>query len=392
MALIKFIEENAPQMRAVFEDLHAHPEIGFEEKHASGVVEKLLNEWGFDEVHTGIAETGVVGILRGKGQGNRRIGLRADMDALPIQEISGLPYTSKNPDRMHACGHDGHTTMLLGAAQYLAETRDFDGTAVFIFQPAEEGLGGARRMIAEGLFERFPVDEVYGMHNAPFSELGTARIRKGAMMAGASFFDIHVKGKGSHAAQPNQSKDALVIGAELVGLLQTIVSRNIDPVKPCVLSCTQFHTGSAYNIVPETATITGTVRYFDQEVMDLVAKRMRELCAGLALAHGIEIEVDIRNVFDVLVNEPELSDAYLAAAADVLGAENVSDDGPQVMGSEDFADMSAAVPGAYINVMHGGQAALHNPAFVLDPAILPIGSSIYARLVEHRMPLSKEAA
>ncbi|SMO46391.1 M20 aminoacylase family protein [Paracoccus laeviglucosivorans] len=391
MPVIQYIQDNAPKMREIFEDLHANPEIGFQENRTSGIVERCLRDWGFDEVHPGIAATGVVGILRGKGQGNRRIGLRADMDALPIQEITGLPYASTNADTMHACGHDGHTTMLLGAAQYLAATRDFDGTAVFIFQPAEEGLGGARRMIAEGLFEKFPVDEVYGMHNQPLSETGLARIRKGPMMAGASFFDITIRGRGSHAAAPHQSRDALVIGAELVGLLQTVVSRNVDPVKPCVLSCTQFHTGSAYNIVPETATITGTVRYFDQAVMDLVATRMREVCDGLALAHGIAIDLDLRNVFDVLVNEPELSDAYVAAAADVLGADNVSDQGPLVMGSEDFADMSAKIPGAYINVMHGGQAALHNPAFVLDPATLPIGSSIYARIIERRMPM-KDAA
>ena len=392
MPLIQFIEDRAPELRAVFQDLHANPQLGFEETHAAAVVEKLLKDWGFDEVHTGIAATGVVGILHGKGQGNRRIGLRADMDALPIQEVTDLPYASKNADRMHACGHDGHTTMLLGAAQYLAATRDFDGTAVFIFQPAEEGLGGARRMIAEGLFERFPVDEVYGMHNTPLSQLGRARIRKGPMMAGAAFFDITIRGRGSHAAQPHRSRDALVIGADLVGQLQTIVSRNVDPVKPCVLSCTRFNTGSAYNIVPETAAIAGTVRYFDPEVMALVDTRMRELCAGLAVAHGIEIDVDIRNVFDVLVNDPDLADAYVAAAADILGSENVNDEGPLVMGSEDFADMSAMVPGAYINVMHGGRAALHNPAFVLEPGVLPIGASIYARIIERRMPLLKEAA
>ncbi|WP_136685148.1 M20 aminoacylase family protein [Falsirhodobacter xinxiangensis] len=392
MGLIDFIAEKAPQMRAVFEDLHANPEIGFEETRTSAIVEGHLRDWGFDEVHAGIGGTGVVGILRGKGQGNRRIGLRADMDALPIQEVTGLGYASRTANTMHACGHDGHTTMLLSAAQYLAATRDFDGTAVFIFQPAEEGLGGARRMIAEGLFERFPVDEVYGMHNQPLSQIGQARIRKGPMMAGASFFDITINGKGSHAAQPDRSKDALVIGADLVGQLQTIVSRNVDPVKACVLSCTQFHTGSAYNIIPETAVITGTVRYFDQAVMDLVAERMRALCAGLAAGHGIAIDVDIRNVFDVLVNDADLSDAYIAAAADVLGAENVDGEGPQFMGSEDFADMAAAIPGAYINVMHGGQAALHNPAFTLDPEVLPIGASIYARLVERRMPLERTAA
>ena len=388
MALIPFIEQNAPQMRAIFEDLHANPEIGFEESRTAGIVAGLLRDWGVDEVHTDIAVTGVVGVLHGRGKGNRRIGLRADMDALPIQEVTGLAHASTVPGKMHACGHDGHTTMLLGAARYLAATRDFDGTVVFIFQPAEEGLGGARRMIAEGLFERFPCDEIYGMHNIPFSQLGKAQMRRGPMMAGAAFFDITVKGKGSHAAAPNQSRDALVIGAELIGQLQTIVSRNVDPVKPCVLSCTQFHTGSAYNIVPEVATITGTVRYFDPEVMALVETRMRELCAGIALGHGITIDVDVRNVFDVLVNADEQTEALLAAAADVLGAENVSDQSPLFMGSEDFADMTQLVPGAYINVMHGGQAALHNPAFVLDPEVLPIGSSIYARVIETRLPLA----
>lgn len=214
MPIIPFIEEKAGEMRAVFEDLHRHPEIGFEEQHASGVVAELLEKWGFDEVHTGIAKTGVVGILRGRNAGNRRVGLRADMDALPIDEISGVPYASQNPGRMHACGHDGHTTMLLGAAQYLAATRNFEGTAVCVFQPAEEGLGGARGMIAEGLFERFPCDEIYGMHNQPLGTLGKAVIRKGAAMAGASFFDIKLTGKGSHAAQPHNARDVLVIGAD----------------------------------------------------------------------------------------------------------------------------------------------------------------------------------
>lgn len=390
MPIIPFIEEKAGEMRAVFEDLHRHPEIGFEEKHASGVVAALLERWGFDEVHIGIAGTGVVGILKGRNGGNRRIGLRADMDALPIDEISGVPYSSQNPGRMHACGHDGHTTMLLGAAQYLAATRNFEGSAVFVFQPAEEGLGGARRMISEGLFERFPCDEIYGMHNQPLGTLGKAAIRKGAAMAGASFFDIKLTGKGSHAAQPHNARDVLVIGADLVGQLQTIVSRNIPATEACVVSCTQFHTGSAYNIVPEVATITGTIRYFEKRVCDLAETRLREICSGIAAGYGITVDVDIRNVFDVLRNDHELTDAYIAAARDVLGEENVTEDCPAFMGSEDFADMLARVPGSYINVLHGGNAALHNPAFTLDPATLPIGSSIYARIVETRLPVNKE--
>ena len=392
MAVIDFISQKAPEMRAVFEDLHRHPEIGFQESRTAAIVEKLLTDWGFDEVHPGVGTTGVVGILRGKGEGNRRIGLRADMDALPILEDSGLAYASQTPGTMHACGHDGHTTMLLSAAQYLAASRNFDGTAVFIFQPAEEGLGGARRMIAEQLFERFPCDEVYGMHNAPMSPLGRARLRRGPMMAGAAFFDITINGKGAHGAAPNLSRDALVIGAELVGQLQTVVSRNVDPVHPCVLSCTQFHTGSAYNVIPGEAKIAGTVRYFNDEVMALVDTRMRELCAGLAAGHGVSIEIDIRNVFNVLDNAAEPAQAMLDAAAEVLGAENVSDDGPLLMGSEDFADMMRIVPGAYINVMHPGPQPVHNPGFVLDPEVLPIGASIYARVIENRMPLARGEA
>lgn len=392
MPLVPFIEENAAEMRAIFEDLHAHPEIGFEEVRTAGIVAAKLREWGFDEVHEKIGTTGVVGVLKGKGGGNRRIGLRADMDALPMPEETGLPYASKNPKAMHACGHDGHTTMLLGAAQYLAASREFDGQVVFIFQPAEEGLGGARRMLQEGLFERFPCDEIYGMHNAPLQETGKALMRPGKMMAGASFFDIRLTGKGTHAAQPHHGIDILVIGAELIGQLQTIVSRNVDPLKPCVVSCTQFHTGTAYNIVPETAHITGTVRYFHHDVIALVEERMKTLCDGIAKGYGIKAEVELRNAFDVLDNDPALTEDYLAAAADVLGAENVSAEMPQIMGSEDFADMMAVVPGAYINVAHSGPAMVHNSKFVLDPATLPIGSSIYARIVERRMPLNKEAA
>lgn len=392
MTVLPYIEERAPYLRSIFEDLHCHPELGFEETRTSGIVAERLEEWGFDEIHTAVGTTGVVGILRGKGHGNRRIGLRADMDALPIEEKSGVPYTSRNAGRMHACGHDGHTTMLLGAAQYLAATRDFDGTAVFIFQPAEEGLGGARRMLAEGLFERFPCDEVYGMHNQPLGTLGKAIIRKGAAMAGASFFDIHLTGQGSHAAQPHNSRDVLVIGTDLVQQLQTIVSRNVPATSSCVLSCTQFHTGSAYNIVPETATITGTVRFFDPTIRDLVQNRMRTICQGLELGHGITIEISFRDIFDVLVNHDELTDAYVEAAADVLGKENVSSEGEPVMGSEDFADMLRQVPGAYINLCHSGKAALHNPAFTLEPELLPLGSSVYARIVERRLPLTRGAA
>lgn len=285
MPVLPEIDATAAELTRIFRDLHANPEIGFEEVRTSGIVAEKLREYGFDEVHEKIAGTGVVGILRGKGAGNRRVGLRADMDALPITETSGLDYASQTPDRMHACGHDGHTTMLLGAARYLADSRNFDGTAVFIFQPAEEGLGGARGMIADGLFQRFPVDEVYGMHNQPNGQPNRAMICKGAAMAGASFFDITVKGKGSHAAMPQQSRDALVAASALVGQFQTILGRNMPPLEQAVLSVTQIHAGSAYNVVPETARIAGTIRFFKPEIRDLMQSRMREICQGFELAY-----------------------------------------------------------------------------------------------------------
>lgn len=391
MPVLPEIDATAAELTRIFRDLHANPEIGFEEVRTSGIVAEKLREYGFDEVHEKIAGTGVVGILRGKGAGNRRVGLRADMDALPITETSGLDYASQTPDRMHACGHDGHTTMLLGAARYLADSRNFDGTAVFIFQPAEEGLGGARGMIADGLFQRFPVDEVYGMHNQPNGQPNRAMICKGAAMAGASFFDITVKGKGSHAAMPQQSRDALVAASALVGQFQTILGRNMPPLEQAVLSVTQIHAGSAYNVVPETARIAGTIRFFKPEIRDLMQSRMREICQGFELAYGLQIGVEFREIFDVLVNDDTLSDEWLAAASDIVGDANVDDTIAPFTGSEDFADMLQVVPGAYGNLGHAGTVPLHNPGFVLDPEILPVGASIYARLIERRLPLGTAA-
>ncbi|WP_425101825.1 M20 aminoacylase family protein [Tropicibacter sp. S64] len=386
MAVLPIIEESTPELEAIFRDLHAHPEIGFTEVRTAGIVAETLRRYGVDEVHTGIGKTGVVGLIRGTGGGNRRIGLRADMDALPIHEETGLAYASQTPGVMHACGHDSHTTMLLGAAKHLAQTRDFDGTVVLIFQPAEEGLGGARGMLADGLLRDFPCDELYGMHNAPNGELGKVGICKGTAMAGASFFDIRFRGKGSHAAMPHQSRDPLMIGAALVGQIQTIVSRNVAPLETCVVSVTQFHAGSAYNIVPDTAELCGTIRYFEDSVCSLAETRMRALCDGFATAHEVEVELDLRNVFSPLVNDEALSDAYMAAAADIVGAENISDTIRPATGSEDFADMLREVPGAYCRVSHTGPKGLHNPGFVLDPAVLPIGASILARIAERRMP------
>lgn len=387
MNILPTIAESQAELEAIFRDLHAHPEIGFTETRTSAIVADTLRAYGVDEVHSGLGRTGVVGLIHGKRQGNRRVGLRADMDALPIHETTGLDYASTHAGVMHACGHDSHTTMLLGAAKHLAATRDFDGTAVLIFQPAEEGLGGARQMLEDGLFEQFPCDEVFGMHNTPNGQPGKVGICKGQAMAGAAFFDITVKGRGSHAARPSDSKDALIVAASLASELQTILSRNIPAQEVVVLSVTQLHAGAAYNVVPETATLAGTVRYFSDEMYALAAQRIQDICDGMAVMHAVEVSVELRNVFDVLINDDALSDAYMEAAADVVGAENCDANARPVTGSEDFADMLRVVPGAYCTVGHAGTMPLHNPGFTLDPSILPVGASIMARVVERRLPL-----
>ena len=387
MPVIPEIDREADALTAIRHDLHAHPELGFEETRTAGIVAERLRAWGVDEVHEGVGTTGVVGIVRGRGAGNRSVGLRADMDALPIQEVTDLPHASTIPGKMHACGHDGHTTMLLGAAQYLAQTRNFAGTAVLIFQPAEEGLGGARRMLAEGLFARFPCDEVYGLHNNPSAPHGRVGVKPGPAMAGASFFDITIEGQGSHAAMPHQGRDPIIVAAALVQEMQAIVSRNLPATSAAVLSITQLHAGAAYNVVPDRATLAGTIRWFEHEIRDLVHDRIQALCAGLGQAHGVTITADLRNVFDVLVNDADLSREYLAAAADVVGADNAVQSTERRMGSEDFADMLHAVPGAYCTLGHHGTVPLHNPGFVLDEACLTVGASVMARIVERRLPL-----
>ena len=384
MPVIEKIASWHDEMTALRRDIHAHPEIGFEEVRTSGIVAEKLASYGI-EVHRGIGKTGVVGVLKGaKGEG-RTIGLRADMDALPMEERTNLPYASKIPNRFHGCGHDGHTTMLLGAARYLAETRDFAGTAVFIFQPGEEGCGGARAMIADGLFERFPCDEIYGLHNAPNDDPLKIGIKPGTSMAGADFFDFRIKGRGSHGAHPEVSKDPIIVATQLVSALQSIVSRNISPLRAAVLSVTQIHSGTAYNVVPEEATVSGTVRYLDRQVNEQIRSRMRAIAAGLAASFEVEIETDIRNVFDVLVNTDALVEGFADAARDIVGVENVYTKSEPVMGSEDFADMLFKVPGVYCTVGHAGSVPPHNPGYVLDDGILPVGASLLARIVEKRL-------
>jgi amidohydrolase len=385
MPNIDRIEAFADELTAIRRDLHAHPEIGFEEIRTSGIVAEKLAQWGI-EVHRGLGGTGVVGVLKGKGSSTRRIGLRADMDALPMEENTNLKWRSTIPGRFHGCGHDGHTTILLGTARYLAETRNFDGTVHFIFQPAEEGLGGARAMIKDGLFERFPCDEIYGLHNAPDLNHGELAILPGPAMAGADFFDITINGYGAHGAMPERSKDPIVIAMAVVQALQSVVSRNVPPTEAAVLSVTQIHAGSAYNVIPSEAKLAGTVRAFSDEVRVLIRERMRAICAGMASAFQVEIAVDIRDIFSVLVNQEEHSKVVADVAKTIVGPTNVKTRSQLKMGSEDFADMLQAVPGAYFWLGQDGSVPVHNPGFMLDDKILPVGASMFARIIETRLP------
>jgi hippurate hydrolase len=382
MSPLDHIRAYHPELTAIRRDLHAHPEIGFEEARTSGIVAERLASWGI-EVHREIGGTGVVGVLRGGGNA-RRIGLRADMDALPIQETTGLAYASRVPGRMHACGHDGHTTMLLGAARYLAETRVFDGTAIFIFQPAEEGLGGARAMLADGLFERFPCDEIYGLHNAPDMPFGSVSVRPGPAMAGADFFDIRLQGRGSHGAYPHRGVDPVAAAFALGQALQSIVSRTVDPLSAAVVSVTQVHAGAAYNVIPDGAHLAGTMRTFDDGVRELTRIRLREIADGVARAHGVTAEVEIRDIFTVLDNDPAGAAAMAAAAEGLFGSRALDPAPAAQMGSEDFADMLRRVPGAYAWIGMGRGAGLHNPGYDFNDDVLPLGAALLARLVEER--------
>jgi amidohydrolase len=387
MPTIDHIEAFADELTAIRRDLHAHPEVGFEEVRTSGIVADKLTSWGV-EVHRGLGGTGVVGVLKGKGTGSKRIGLRADMDALPMEENTNLKWRSTIPGRFHGCGHDGHTTMLLGTARYLAETRNFDGTVHFVFQPAEEGLGGARAMIKDGLFNQFPCDEIYGLHNAPDMNHGEIAIFPGPAMAAADFFDITINGYGAHGAMPERSKDPVVIAVALAQALQTIVSRNVNPLKSAVLSITQIHSGSAYNVIPGDAKLCGTVRTFDETIRMLVRERMRAIAAGMAIAFDVEIKVDIRDGFSVLINQEEQAKVIEQVAETVVGKENVFTKSRPKMGSEDFADMLHAVPGAYFWLGQEGSVPVHNPGYYLDDKILPIGASMFARIIETRLPVA----
>jgi amidohydrolase len=379
-------------LTAIRRDIHAHPELGFEEQRTSAIVAEKLKEWGL-EVTTGIGKTGVVGTLR-VGNDTRSIGLRADMDALPIPEANTFGHVSNNPGVMHACGHDGHTTMLLGAAQYLSQTRNFEGCVHFIFQPAEEGIGGAKAMVEDGLFDQFPCDAVYGMHNRPGAPKGLIGMRPGAAMAGGALFDITVHGKGSHGARPESGIDPTIIAAHIATASQTIVSRNVDPQQMAVLSITQINAGDAYNVIPHTAYMKGTARTFSNEVMSQLQENLTNIAKGVAMGMGAEVDVDFRVVFPPLINNDDEIQFAGDVAADLVGEENVNRMNSRINASEDFSYMSNVVPGAYVTIGQGtgddGWACeVHNPHYDFNDEIIPIGSSYFAKLVETR--LAKES-
>ncbi|CDN55894.1 Putative Amidohydrolase family protein; hippurate hydrolase (Benzoylglycine amidohydrolase) [Neorhizobium galegae bv. officinalis bv. officinalis str. HAMBI 1141] len=365
--------------------LHENPEILYEVENTASFVEQKLKEFGVDEVVPGIGRTGVVGVIRGKGPGGRTIGLRADMDALPLTEITGKPWASKVPGKMHACGHDGHTSMLLGAAKYLAETRNFNGTVALIFQPAEEGGAGALAMVDDGMMERFGIEEVYGMHNMPGIPLGQFAIRKGGIMAAPDRFTITIKGRGGHAAQPHRTIDPIFIGSQLVGSLQAIAARNADPVHSVVISVTRFDAGTAYNIIPDQATLWGTVRTLSEATRDLAENRIRQIVEGIVSAHGAEAEIDYYRQCPVTFNHDLETEHAIGVATEVVGAANVDTNVEPTMAGEDFAFMLKRRPGAFIFIGNGDTAALHNPHYDFDDEAISYGISYWVRLAEQRL-------
>ena len=383
-AHIEAIRRDQAALEAIRHDLHAHPELGLEEHRTADIVARTLDSYGI-EVHRGIGRTGVVGVLRA-GTGNRALGLRADMDALPMQESTDLPFRSTVPGKMHACGHDGHTTMLLGAAKYLAETKRFSSTVHFIFQPGEEGCGGALAMLEDGLFDRFPCDAIYGLHNRTGMEIGEIAIRDGVAMAGGAFFDITITGRGAHGAQPDKSFDPVLTACHLATALQSIVSRNLNPRDPAVVSVTKVVGGDAYNVIPQTAVLSGTARFFARPVGELIEQSMRRLAEGVATGFGATAAVDWRLIFAPTVNAAEHAEAVRRAAIAVVGDAKLFTDKPPVMGSEDFAFMLERVPGAYFNIGNGPGFSPHHPGYMFDDAAIPFGAGMFAQLVEQELP------
>jgi hippurate hydrolase len=388
MPIVNRIAALADDMTAWRHDFHEHPELLYEVHRTAGIVADKLREFGCDEVVTGIGRTGVVGVIRGRlGTSGRTIGLRADMDALPLEETSGVPYASKIPGMMHACGHDGHTAMLLGAAKYLAETRNFNGTAVVIFQPAEEGGAGGKAMVDDGLMTRWGIEEVYGMHNMPGIPEGHFATNPGAMLASADSVEIKVTGKGGHGgAGPHKAVDTVLIASQIVSALQSIVARNVDPLKSAVVSITMFHAGTAFNIIPETAELKGTVRTLDPAVRDLVERRIAEVSDSIARAFGGSAETKYTRMYPVTMNHAPQAAIAAEVARDVVGADRVNDRAIPLMGGEDFAFMLEARPGAFIFLGMGEGNDCHHPAYRFNDNVLGHGASYWVRLIEKTMP------
>ncbi|MGJ4968289.1 MULTISPECIES: M20 aminoacylase family protein [unclassified Bradyrhizobium] len=387
MPIVNRVADLQPDIQAWRRDIHSHPELLYDVHRTAAFVTERLREFGCDEVVTGLGKTGVVGVIKGRKPGHGEVkvlGLRADMDALPIEEATGLPYASKTPGMMHACGHDGHTAMLLGAARYLAETRNFAGEVAVIFQPAEEGGGGADAMIKDGLIDRFKIDQVYGMHNGPGLPVGAFAIRQGPLMASTDAVDIAIEGHGGHAAKPHNCIDSLLVGAQLVTALQQIVSRSVDPLEAAVLSICEFHAGNARNVIPQSAVLRGTVRTLTPKVRELMEKRVREVVTGVAQMTGAKIDLNYARGYPVVINHAEQTEIAIRAAKEVAGDANVHEM-PPMMGGEDFAYMLEARPGAFIFVGNGDSAGLHHPAYNFNDEAIVYGTSFFIKVVENTL-------
>ncbi|MDQ2954269.1 MAG: M20 family metallopeptidase [Pseudomonadota bacterium] len=385
MPIVNRIAEFHPEITAWRRDLHAHPELLYDVHRTAASVAEKLKSFGCDEVVPGIGRTGVVGVIRGRkaGGGARKvIGLRADMDALPIEEANDFSYKSTVPGKMHACGHDGHTAMLLGAAKYLAETRNFSGTAIVIFQPAEEGGAGGKAMVGDGMMERFGIEEVYGMHNYPGLALGEFAIRPGPLMAAADRIVIEIEGKGGHAARPHFAVDTVLVGAQIVNQIQSIVARNVDPLEAAVVSICLFHAGNTDNVIPQTALLRGTARSLKPEVQDVLERRLHEVVEGTAKLHGAKAKLTYRRDYPVTRNHPAQTEFAANVAQEIVGKERVDTKVAPVMGAEDFSFMLEARPGAFIFVGNGESEGLHHPGYDFNDEIIPVGSSYWVRLVE----------
>jgi amidohydrolase len=386
MPIVNRVAAMHEEITAWRRDIHEHPEIGFEVHRTAGLVAEKLRAFGCDEVVPGIGKTGVVGVIRGRKTASAKVvGLRADMDALPILETTGVPYASKTPGKMHACGHDGHTAMLLGAAKYLCETRNFDGTVVVIFQPNEEGLTGGLAMVEDGLMERFGIQQVFGMHTSPNHELGKFALCAGPMLAACDKFTIEITGKGAHAARPHEGIDPVVIAAQTIMALQTIASRTIDPLDAVVVSTCMVRAGNAFNVIPASVGLTGTIRTLSEEVRQKTHARVRTIAEGTAALFGGSAEASFEGDVPVTVNDAEKTKFATAVAGEIVGRDNVQDMRP-IMGAEDFSHMLRKRPGAFIMIGNGVGPGLHNPGYNFNDAAIPLGVSYWARLAETAMP------